>query len=389
MSCSHQKICYQLRNKNEDNTVKFLQFVSGRDLIDDVSIYSSIARKENCIGSYTGFQHLDYFDQNNNHIIKDVNFPFNQVRSKYRWMLVPCGQCVECRLQKAREMANRIYLEMLTSETDVWSVTLTYDDEFLPYGKEIVDGNGELRQYPTLVPKHVQEFNKLLRQFFQRRYDEEIKNGNLPAWNRDGIKFYCAGEYGDDHGRPHYHLIYFNIPLLGKDVRLCKHEKSQTGDDLFECDILTDLWKKGRVRLNAVSWQYACYVARYIMKKQTGQGVEVYNTLGIVPPFTRCSTKEGIGRKYFELHKDELLKNDCVLIKQGDKAVYVSLPHYFLRLAEKEGIDISKFKERRAERANDALNKCLFDISQDYFEYQRNLEQEKLSFQKRLPRVEF
>lgn len=345
MACSHQKLCYKLGYEKQ---VHFFHYFTGHDL-DFLQLKNEIYDK------YKGCYR----------------------RSEIKPLLIPCGQCVECRLQKAREMANRIYLEMLTTETDVWSVTLTYDDQFLPYGKEIVDGNGELRQYPTLVPKHVQEFNKLLRQHFARKYEH------------DGIKFYCAGEYGDEHGRPHYHLIYFNLPLRADDVSLCKHEKSQTGDDLFESKVLTELWKKGRVRLNTVSWQYACYVARYIMKKQTGQGAEVYDTLGIEPPFTRCSTKEGIGRKYYELHKDELLKNDCVLIKQGDCSVHVALPHYFLRLAEKEGIDISKLKEKRAEKAQNALNMCLFDISQDYFEYQRNLEQEKLSFQKRLPRVEF
>lgn len=370
MACSKQKLCYQMRDKSYDNTVHFLQYFDGHDLLNDDLIYEYIAHREGFVGCLSA------------------------ARNRFRWFLVPCGQCVECRLQAAREMANRIYLEMLTTPTDVWSVTLSYDDEHLPYGEEVIDGNGELRRFPTLAPNHTTQFMKSLRQIFSRDYE---KYGMEESF--DGIKFYLAGEYGDEHARPHYHFIIFNLPLPKEDVKLCKYEKSQTGEDLFTSQICEDSWSfvdndgvkrlRGRVRLNVVTWRYACYCARYIMKKQTGKGAEKYKTLGIVPEFTRCSTKEGIGKVYFERHKEQLLKDDCILIKQGDRSVRVSLPKYFLRLAEKEGYDLTELREKRRERAQNTLNECLFNISQDYFEYQRNLEKEKISFQKRLPRVEF
>lgn len=351
MSCSHQKLCYQLKNKSSDNTVHFLQYFDGRDLLDDSFIYDYIARRENFVG-----------------------LSYNRIKELYRWFLVPCGQCTECRLNKAREMANRIYLEMLTTD-NVWAVTLTYDEANLPYGNEVIGQYGELMQYPTLKSDDVTAFNKALRQYF------DLERGH------QGIMFYVAGEYGPDHGRPHYHFIYFNLPLLAKDMRLCK-EKTQTGEDMFESDILTNIWHRGRVRINAVSWRYACYCARYIMKKQLGKGAEKYKILGIEPEFTRCSKRPGIGKKYFELHKDELLRTGEILIRQGEKSVHVGLPQYFFRLAEQEGLDISKLKEKRRDQGEQTLNKVLFEISQDYFDYQRSLEQEKISRSKSLPRID-
>ena len=55
---------------------------------------------------------------------------------------------------------------------------------------------------------------------------------------------------------------------------------------------------------------------------------------------------------------------------------------------EVEGLDISKLKEKRREQGEQALNKVLFEISQDYFDYQRSLEQEKISRSKSLPRID-
>lgn len=311
--------------------------------------------------------------------ISDFDLDHRAVRARFgldpldKVFFIPCGQCVQCRLQKSRDMANRIYLETKTF-SDNWAVTLTYDDEHLPFGKEVLDGEGEYKRYPTLVPEHVTKFNKALRQLLDRKYG--IK----------GVKFYAAGEYGDDHGRPHYHLIFMNIPLPAEDVFICKYETSETGEQLYGSYLCEKAWNRGRVRLNAVSWQYAAYVARYVMKKQTGKGAEKYDILGIVPEFTRCSTREGIGKRYFEEHKENLLETDSILVKQGDKVVHAALPSYFLRLAEKEGFDISALKRRRQARAQAALFNTRSQISQDYGDYRREMEEQKKNQIKGLPR---
>ena len=333
--------------------------------------------------------------------ISDFDLDHRVVRDRYgldpldKVFFIPCGQCVECRLQKSRDMANRIYLETKTFSEN-WAVTLTYDDIHLPFGKEVLDGEGEYKRYPTLVPEDVTKFNKAFRQLLEREL------------NLKGIKFYCAGEYGDEHARPHYHLIYMNCPLPADDVSIAKGEFSETGEQLYRSKICERAWSyflrdqngkflrddegkkiallRGRVRLNEVSWQYAAYVARYVMKKQTGQGAEKYDTLGIVPEFTRCSTREGIGKRYFEENKENLLETDDILVKQGDKTVHAALPRYFLRLAEKEGLDISALKRRRQAKAQAALFTARSQISQDYGDYKREMEEQKKNMMKGLPR---
>ena len=135
-------------------------------------------------------------------------------------MLIPCGRCTECRLQKTRETATRIVLEAL-DYTDNWCITLTYDDSYLTYGSV---GRA------TLVPDEVSTFMKDLRRYFDYHYHHK------------GIRFYCAGEYGDEKARPHYHLIVFNLPLLAKDVYIAKGEKSETGEDLYISPIIDEIW---------------------------------------------------------------------------------------------------------------------------------------------------
>lgn len=301
-------------------------------------------------------------------------FPRGTRLSQVKHYVLPCGQCVECRLQKSREMADRIMLEA-KQFNDNWSVTLTYDEISVPKGDFIFDNDGvALGRMDTLVPAHVTAFNKALRQYFSRKFGHH------------GIRFYCAGEYGSKGGRPHYHLIYFNLPLPADDVALCKNEASQTGEDLFESKILSSLWGKGRVRLNVLTWQYAAYCARYIMKKQTGKKAEVYSTLGIAPEFTRCSNRPGLGFQYYLDHKDELLSTDKILIKQGDHLSWTSIPKYFLRKAEEDGEDLEELKKKRQSAASAGLQKTLGSISQDYFAYLQSIEEELKNRSKSLPR---
>lgn len=100
---------------------------------------------------------------------------------------VPCGKCLECRIQYARVWADRCVLEAKKYKYNYF-VTLTYDDHFLP------DRN-------SLDPKDLQLFIKRLRKHYSKKYPG-IK-----------IRFLASGEYGDISWRPHYHIILFNCPI--------------------------------------------------------------------------------------------------------------------------------------------------------------------------------
>lgn len=50
---------------------------------------------------------------------------------------VPCGKCIDCRLDRSRDWALRCMHELQTSEFGACFVTLTYDDAHLPEGRSL------------------------------------------------------------------------------------------------------------------------------------------------------------------------------------------------------------------------------------------------------------
>lgn len=100
---------------------------------------------------------------------------------------IPCGQCLECRMQYARTWADRCVLELQSHESSYF-LTLTYDNEHVNWTDDYM--------HMTLRKKDLQDFHKRLRD----RLDYPIR-------------YYASGEYGDITKRPHYHDIVFGLKL--------------------------------------------------------------------------------------------------------------------------------------------------------------------------------
>ena len=187
---------------------------------------------------------------------------------------LPCGQCVGCRLERSRQWAMRCVHEASLYDDNCF-ITLTYDAEHLP-----ADG--------SLNKKHFQDFMKRLRsRFVERR-----------------IRFYHCGEYGVQYRRPHYHALLFNFDFV--DKRLFKEVN---GHRLYTSDDLALCWKLGFSSVGAVTFESAAYVARYIMKKVTGDPAEdhyrgVNSETGeltrLLPEYTTMSRRPGIAREWYE-----------------------------------------------------------------------------------------
>ncbi len=112
-----------------------------------------------------------------------------------RWLDVPCGQCISCRLKKAREWSIRIMNECSYYEKNCF-LTLTYDEEHLPSSYSI-------------SKRELQLFLKKLRKKCKFRY-------------------FGSGEYGDKSMRPHYHIILFGVGCndnVFKNRHYSKHKK--------------------------------------------------------------------------------------------------------------------------------------------------------------------
>lgn len=262
---------------------------------------------------------------------------------------LPCGHCVQCRLQYSRNWADRCMLEAQKYEYNEF-LTLTYDPEDLPKGQKIDLETGELYgESNPLVPEHLTKFIKKLRQAFARgQYRVTHDDGaseliKFPV--NKNIRFYYCGEYGTKNQRPHYHLIIFNLNVPDKKFLFT----NGSGSLNYTSDLIKSIWNKGLISLCPVTWETCAYTARYVMKKQKGpQSAEYYASQGLVPEFVRMSRKPGIGREYFDENRDSIYKYDAIYLKKGDKIEKVRPCRYYDKLFDiHEHEFLQKLKERR------------------------------------------
>ncbi|AXF53146.1 MAG: replication initiator protein [Microviridae sp.] len=206
------------------------------------------------------------------------------ILAEYPDVNVPCGHCIGCRLDKSRQWADRMMLELDHSKTAIF-VTLTYDPFNVPLACVLDDGSPLF----TLDKRDVQLFLKRLRKAFSGRE----------------IRYYLAGEYGSETHRPHYHAILFGLSLDDFPDLVLLPQKNRFGQSLFTSKRFYEIWKLGNVCLAAVSWQTCAYVARYCVKK-LGDDVprETYEDFSVLPEFSLMSRRPGIAGFYHLEHPD-------------------------------------------------------------------------------------
>ena len=194
-----------------------------------------------------------------------------------------CGQCMPCRLNKRREWTHRMILEQARHEKSCF-VTLTYADEEIP----LTDVLG--MPVPTLNTEDPKKWLKNLRR----------------AVHPTVLRYYYVGEYGDESGRPHYHVALYGLgvedtEIIGKAWQVGKTEKS-----------------RGFVYVGELTMESAQYVAGYVTKKMTNK--DDSRLLGRDPEFARMSLKPGIGALAVEPIRDALTTSGGVklLEEEGD-----------------------------------------------------------------------
>jgi len=224
--------------------------------------------------------------------------------------MVPCGKCIGCKTDKAREWAARCYHESKLHKHSYF-VTLTYDDNNLPQGG-------------TLLKEHIQDFIKALRQKIQ-----PIK-----------IRYYLAGEYGEKLSRPHYHILLFgyNFP-----DRVLFSRNNKAGQELYQSEELTGLWKRGHSTIGNLDFSSAKYVAGYTAKKITGDKADNHYS-GRIPEFAMMSKRPGIGHDWIMKYTSDVYPKDYFHI-QG---IRHRPSRYYDSLIEKTNPKkIKKVKEKR------------------------------------------
>ena len=257
---------------------------------------------------------------------------WNESKSNGDTTTISCGQCIGCRLEKSRQWAVRISNEASLYDQNCF-VTLTYSPENLPE-------NG------TLVPRDVQLFLKRLR----KKYG-------------DKIRFFSCGEYGDNFGRPHYHLCLLNFDFPDKKI----FRKTQRGDLIYRSDSLEKLWPYGHSEIGQVTFESAAYCARYITKKVTGKNAEAHYTRLDVetgelitkhPEFTNMSRRPGIGAPWLKQFSRDVYTHDALVIRGGTK---VPPPRYYNNQYEVQNPEhYSQIKSNRLNKQLDEFKNAEF-----------------------------
>lgn len=235
---------------------------------------------------------------------------------------VPCGQCIGCRLEKSRQWAMRCVHEASLYEDNCF-ITLTYSPEHLP-----TDGG--------LVKAHFQKFMKRLRRNHAGRK----------------IRYFHCGEYGEENLRPHYHACLFNFDFKDKVIF-----KTQDSGNIYTSDSLNTYWGMGFTTVGDVTFDSAAYVARYVMKKVTGDKKEqayqrtdpgtgeIHN---VIPEYTTMSRRPGIAREWYEKYREDCYPSDTVILN-GKK---MQPPKYYDNILEKQDEEeLRKTKIGRRKRA--------------------------------------
>nr|DAO66047.1 MAG TPA: Replication associated protein [Microviridae sp.] len=278
---------------------------------------------------------------------------------------IPCGRCLGCRLDHASMWATRLTMEAKEWKNN-WFVTLTYNNgKRKNYNEEEIDKDslpltqkGEM----TLRKKDVQDFMKRLR----KHHEGEIEWINPKTDKKEKpIRYFACGEYGPKGGRPHYHLALFNLKLTD----LKPYKKNRQGDWLYTSKELSKIWGNGFVIIGLLQPESASYIARYVQKKSgitaktriykyndKEQKREVIKIKGRPEEeFLVMSTGVGLGRKYWEEHKEFIKKYQYISMKVGGKVRFKPIPKYFKKLWEKE--DWYDYHVVRYERIRKAMEK--------------------------------
>lgn len=241
--------------------------------------------------------------------------------STWKAIYLPCGQCYACRIARSRDWATRCVLEARAFGDKNSFITLTYSPEFMPSDMSL----------------HKEDFQKFMKRL--RKYSGEK------------IRYYMCGEYGELHGRPHFHACLFGYKP--SDLYIYSvHD----GINLYRSPFLEKCWPFGFVTVGEVTYESAAYVARYVLKKKTGLIAESHYN-GRLPEYTNMSLKPGIGQTYFEKYSEEIYNRDFVVIRDGIKA---KVPRYFDSIYDRyygDGAFDTFIKPKRALTSNLKFNK--------------------------------
>ncbi|QXP08502.1 MAG: replication initiator protein [Arizlama microvirus] len=246
-----------------------------------------------------------------------VRFQYPKDGRAYTRMELPCGQCILCRLEHARQWAVRITHEASLHDDNSF-ITLTYEDKHIP-------------EHGSLQYEDLQKFWKRLR--------KEIGK----------LRYFAVGEYGDKENRPHYHACIFGHSFTENRQMLRRAPNA-----LWTNEVLQNAWGLGHVSVGTLNFVTAQYTASYVTKKlnnarryrrvdeATGELID------LVQPRAFMSLRPAIGLDWLTQYGDAVYAHDHVVANGRAQKP----PRYYDRWLEKRSeLALQMIKEGRKQQA--------------------------------------
>lgn len=179
----------------------------------------------------------------------------------YEYKYIPCGWCLNCRVDKANEFTHRCEKELINFKCGAF-VTLTYDDyHIVPLMRNDINNN----PVATLSRSDLTHYLYRLRSNIKNRMPDNLLSNHH-------FKYLAVGEYGGDgqiFDRPHIHLL-----LFGLDFAVCKKE-------------IQKAWKgNGIVKVLPILNGGISYVLKYLDKQVFGEQAAIkYDNNNLERPY--------------------------------------------------------------------------------------------------------
>jgi len=262
---------------------------------------------------------------------------------------IPCGKCQLCLVDRRYSNALRIMLEAESWPGKTYFITLTFDENHV--------GSGELDH---------QEWSQFIknfrRRFCQAQYTDIRKRadyyGKIRSVTFKEIKQVMCGEYGDTFGRKHFHGIIFNHSF--DDVEFTGHY-SKKGNPIYTSKSLQEVWKKGFVQVEEVTFDLALYVGSYVTDKlddpeaHHGHSKKQYGRFG-----------RGIGLSWISKYWRDVLVSGRVKLLDREfpvpryfaKKIRDMRPEEYERYKQKKLLRLAKARKKNIEKGDGPLRRA-------------------------------
>lgn len=265
--------------------------------------------------------------------------PFAHGAKMTRTVKVPCNYCLSCRLTRSiylRSIASyENYLCALSGRGSTFG-TMTYCDYNVPVSLD--------SGLATLSKNDFQRFMKRLRKNLSKEF------GNF--------KFMASGEYGDQFGRPHYHLTLFGVPA--SYARRAVFDAWNNSDVVESTGVIRGTVDIGPLRAGGLS-----YVTKYCLKQVRGKEVNhLYDDNFVTPPFIVHSQA---------LEKQFILRELQCLRESGWKSTFFGRPSFVPAKVIKKYASDYEYKQYVVSCIRYLKEKPLDEVARSAFAKERSL----------------